>query len=168
MASCSPAWCSRSFEILDVALLRLRFQSRCGLDLDFKLPFLDGHQVINQADFLFLCSRYRLRDNGVATEEIREKDLVRGLIRLHILYHASRKPIFGLWLIRRLRHLGYELSPGTLYPLLQRLEESGQLACKKTLVDGKIRKTYRATPAGEASLDWGKARMQELFGELFE
>ena len=104
----------------------------------------------------------------MASEERGEKHLVRGLIRLHILYHASRKPIFGMWLIRRLRHQGYELSPGTLYPLLQSLEEGGQLACKKTLMDGKIRKTYRATQKGEASLDWGKARARELFGELFE
>jgi hypothetical protein len=30
-------------EILDVALLRLRFQSSCGLDLDLNLPLLNTH-----------------------------------------------------------------------------------------------------------------------------
>ena len=99
---------------------------------------------------------------------MQENDLVRGLIRLHILHQASKKPIFGLWLIRELRKKGYDLSPGTLYPILQRLAESGHLAGEKTLVDGKIRKTYRATPQGKASLKWGKARARELFGELCE
>ena len=42
-ASCGPARRSHSVEILDVALLRLRFQPRCGLGLDHKLPFLNGH-----------------------------------------------------------------------------------------------------------------------------
>ena len=99
---------------------------------------------------------------------MQDKDLVRGLIRLHILHHAGKSPIFGLWMIRELRHHGYELSPGTLYPVLQRMEENGLLESDRTLVDGKIRKTYRATPDGKASLDRGKARIQELFGELFE
>jgi hypothetical protein len=36
---------SRSFVILDVAMLRLRLQKRCGLGLNQKLPFLDGHKL---------------------------------------------------------------------------------------------------------------------------
>jgi len=35
---------SRSFAILDVSL-RLRLQKRCGLGLNQKLPFLDGHKL---------------------------------------------------------------------------------------------------------------------------
>jgi hypothetical protein len=31
-----------SFAILDVALLRLRLQNRCGLGLNLNLPFLEG------------------------------------------------------------------------------------------------------------------------------
>jgi hypothetical protein len=42
-ASCGPYLRSRSFEILNVAGLRLRFQNRCGLDLNRNLPFPDGH-----------------------------------------------------------------------------------------------------------------------------
>ena len=97
---------------------------------------------------------------------MQEKNLVRGLLRFHILHRASNKPVFGLELIREFRKKGYDLSPGTLYPVLQSLAESGLLASEKTLVSGKIRKTYRATPQGDASLKWGKERVRELFGEL--
>jgi len=40
-------------------------------------------------------------------------DLSRGLIRLHILHHAAKKPVFGLWFIEELARHGYKLSPGT-------------------------------------------------------
>jgi len=43
MASFGPGRRSRSFAILDVALLRLRLQNRCGLGLNPNLPLLDGH-----------------------------------------------------------------------------------------------------------------------------
>jgi hypothetical protein len=46
MASFGPGRRSRSFAILDVALLRLRLQTRCGLGLNQNPPFLDGHQVV--------------------------------------------------------------------------------------------------------------------------
>jgi len=41
-----------------------------------------------------------------------------GFIKIHILYHASREPVYGLWLIEELERHGYRLSPGTLYPIL--------------------------------------------------
>jgi PadR family transcriptional regulator len=31
-----------------------------------------------------------------------DKELYSGMIRLHILYHASKGPIFGLWIIDEL------------------------------------------------------------------
>jgi hypothetical protein len=40
-----PRPASRSVEILDVALLRLRFQPYCGLGLNQNIPFVDGHWV---------------------------------------------------------------------------------------------------------------------------
>ncbi len=50
-----------------------------------------------------------------------------GLIRLHILHHASKEPIFGLGIIEELGRHGYRLSAGTLYPLLHGLEREGHL-----------------------------------------
>jgi hypothetical protein len=58
--------------------------------------------------------------------------------------------------------------PGTLYPILRRMQENGYLQSNKELVNGKIRKTYRTTPSGDQALENGKTRVKELFGELFE
>jgi PadR family transcriptional regulator PadR len=49
------------------------------------------------------------------------------MIRLHILYHAARAPVFGLGIIEELARHGYKLSPGTLYPLLHGMERKGYL-----------------------------------------
>ncbi|WP_445920593.1 PadR family transcriptional regulator, partial [Klebsiella oxytoca] len=49
------------------------------------------------------------------------------MIRLHILHHAAKEPVFGLGIIEELRHHGYQLSPGTLYPMLHGMEKKGYL-----------------------------------------
>ena len=97
-----------------------------------------------------------------------QTEFVSGFIRLHILYHASRGPVFGLELIRELRRHGYELSPGTLYPILHGMEERGYLRSSRTLSSGKIRRVYRATASGRRALGEARAKVRELFGELFE
>lgn len=97
-----------------------------------------------------------------------DRDIYPGLIRLHILHHAAEEAIFGLGMMEELRRHGYELSPGTLYPILHRMEEKGQLSSREVRVNGKIRRTYRATRFGRKALRDAKVKLQELFGELFE
>lgn len=94
--------------------------------------------------------------------------LFSGLIRLHVLYHASQEPVFGLEMIRELRRHGYELSAGTLYPLLHGMERGGFLKSKRELWNGHFRRFYRVTPLGRQALSEGQAKVRELFGELFE
>jgi PadR family transcriptional regulator, regulatory protein PadR len=96
-----------------------------------------------------------------------ENEFFTGFIRLHILYHASEDSIFGLGILRELRRHGYELSPGTLYPLLHRMEERGILKSEKELVAGKIRRVYRITESGRQALLEAGEKVKELFGELF-
>ena len=96
------------------------------------------------------------------------RNLYSGLIRLHVLHHACRKPFFGFWMIEELAHHGYRLSPGTLYPMLSAMERNGLLRSSRQQIDGKLRRMYRATPAGRAALRTAKERVRELFGELFE
>ena len=55
------------------------------------------------------------------------RELFHGLIRIHVLLHASHEPIFGLGMMRELRHHGYRIGPGTLYPLLHGMEQAGLL-----------------------------------------
>jgi PadR family transcriptional regulator PadR len=56
-----------------------------------------------------------------------DRYLYAGLIRLHLLHHAVKEPIYGLAMIEELGRHGYKLSAGTLYPILHGLEEKGYL-----------------------------------------
>lgn len=97
-----------------------------------------------------------------------DRDLYSGLIRLHILHHAEREPIFGLGMIEELARHGYRLSAGTLYPVLHGLEAKGYLRSKRQRNGTKIRRVYHATPAGRRALAASRAKVRELFGEMFE
>jgi PadR family transcriptional regulator PadR len=97
-----------------------------------------------------------------------DKDLYGGLIRLHVLHHASHGPIFGLWVIEELREHGYRLSPGTLYPMLHGMETKGYLRSTELRQGRRIRRLYRITPVGRAALAKARKKVRELFGELFE
>lgn len=61
-----------------------------------------------------------------------QREILLGFWKAHILHHASQGPVVGQWMLRELRRHGYEVSPGTIYPLLARLEERGWLKCKTT------------------------------------
>jgi PadR family transcriptional regulator PadR len=93
-------------------------------------------------------------------------DLFLGFVKLHILYHAGREPVYGLWLIEELTEHGYRLSPGTLYPILHGLQEDRLLTSETRVVEGKARKYYRLTSAGRKALEEGKKKAQELLREL--
>lgn len=99
---------------------------------------------------------------------MRERELYHGLIRLHILHHAAKSPVFGLWIIEELNHHGYRLSPGTIYPILHAMERRGYLTSRQQLHDGRIRRVYDATGLGREMLEQAKEKVRELFGELFE
>lgn len=71
-------------------------------------------------------------------------------------------------MIEELRRHGYELSAGTLYPILHGLEQKGFLRSAKERVGRTERRVYRATPAGRKALVATKTKVRELFGELFE
>jgi DNA-binding PadR family transcriptional regulator len=90
------------------------------------------------------------------------------LIRLHILHHAAREPVFGLWLIGELQHHGYRIGPGTLYPILHGLEARKLLRSTLQRNGSVVRRLYSITPAGLRTLQRAKGRVRELFGEIFQ
>jgi DNA-binding PadR family transcriptional regulator len=102
----------------------------------------------------------------ITISDIIKRTFFLGFIRLHILYHASREPIFGLDMIRELERHGYHLSPGTLYPILHALEQDGFLRSEKKVVAGKVRKYYTATVEGRAALDTALVKARELIEEI--
>lgn len=89
-----------------------------------------------------------------------------GFVRMHVLYHAAREPVFGVEMMEELRRHGYEIGAGTLYPLLHQLEKAGYLSAHAEVVGGKQRKYYRATPAGVEALDAAKSKLRELIKEV--
>jgi len=97
-----------------------------------------------------------------------ETFLFGGLIRLHVLRHAAREPIYGLAMIQELVRRGYRLSAGTLYPVLHGMEERGLLVSEQVRVGRVRRRLYRATPAGQTALAAARQRARELLAELSE
>lgn len=91
-----------------------------------------------------------------------------GFIKIHILHHAAQEPIYGLAMIEELERHGYEISPGTLYPVLHKLEGKGYLAQEERVVQGKVRKYYTATEEGRATLADVKEKIAELVDEVLE
>jgi PadR family transcriptional regulator len=94
------------------------------------------------------------------------QDFFLGFVKIHILYHASKAPIYGVEILEELGRHGYRLSPGTLYPALHRLEREGYLAVKKKVVEGKVRKYYSATEQGLAVLGESRKKISELVDEV--
>lgn len=101
-------------------------------------------------------------------EERIYRKLFLGFIQMHILYHASKEPIYGSWMLEELEGHGYNISAGTLYPLLRSMEESGLLEREERNVGGKIRKYYRSTDKGREVLDEARKKAYELFKEIQE
>lgn len=95
-------------------------------------------------------------------------ELLSGLIRLHILHHAAEHEIYGQWMIDELAEHGYRLSPGTLYPMLHRMERTGYLTAREERDGRTVRKLYRATALGLEGLEVAKARLREFTGEAFK
>jgi DNA-binding PadR family transcriptional regulator len=97
-----------------------------------------------------------------------DREFFLGFIRIHILYHASKEPIFGVEIAEELARHGYSISPGTLYPLLHRLEKEGYLESSSEVVNGRVRKYYQATAEGKLVLEQSKRKIRELVTEVIE
>jgi len=102
----------------------------------------------------------------VVMEEV-TREILLGLWKIHILHHAAEEPVVGLWMLRELRHHGYEVSPGTLYPLLKRMARHGWLRCSVAARGGaRARKSYSLTERGRDVLELLREQVEELAREL--
>ncbi|HEY0858955.1 MAG TPA: PadR family transcriptional regulator [Albitalea sp.] len=97
-----------------------------------------------------------------------DKDLYAGLMRLHILHHAAHEPVFGMGIIEELRRHGYQMSAGTVYPMLHGLEKKGYLRSRQERNGRHERRVYDITAGGRAALADARSKVKELFGELLE
>ena len=97
-----------------------------------------------------------------------DKFLYSGLIRLHILHHAAKEPLYGFWMVEELQRHGYKLSTGTLYPILHGMEKKGYLRSHVEREGKTSRRIYQSTVLGKRALKSALGKVRELFRELVE
>lgn len=96
-----------------------------------------------------------------------EREILLAFWKVHILHHAESQPVYGQWVIHELRHHGYEVSPGTLYPLLNRMKDRGWLELAASADTGpRARKEYTLTARGRQVLGLLRAQIAELHREV--
>jgi DNA-binding PadR family transcriptional regulator len=105
--------------------------------------------------------------------DLNDAPLVREVLlnfwKIHILHHAAGGGVYGQWMIGELRRHGYDISPGTLYPLLRRMEGHGWLKpVHKTVTNVHSRKEYRLTMLGAQALELIRAQLKELCREVLD
>lgn len=94
---------------------------------------------------------------GLVDEITRDPQLLKGILPTLVLAALARQESYGYELVVRLRDAGLtEIAPGTVYPVLTRLERDGSLdAHLVASSSGPARKYYRPTAAGRARLTDG-------------
>ena len=101
--------------------------------------------------------------------DIVTREILLSFWKVHILHHAAEGPIYGQWIADELRRHGYNISPGTLYPLLKRMEKNGWLKCiQRRNSSRNARKEYRLTNDGAKILTLLRAQVEELYREVIE
>jgi DNA-binding PadR family transcriptional regulator len=96
------------------------------------------------------------------------REFLRGAVDLHILHHAAEEEIHGAWMSKELAEHGYEISPGTLYPTLHRLEAEGLLTSRKAVEEGHARRVYKITADGRKALRRMRRALRELADEVLD
>jgi PadR family transcriptional regulator len=95
------------------------------------------------------------------------REILLSFWKVHILHHAGEEPLHGQWILTELRRHGYEISPGTLYPLLQRMERLGWLEGRSDPGGGRrARKDYSLTARGQKVLGLVRQQLRELHREV--
>ncbi len=95
------------------------------------------------------------------------REILLAFWKVHILHHASEEPLHGQWMLKELHEHGYQISPGTLYPLLARMERLGWLKSKTDRRAGpRARKDYTLTAEGKKVLAHVREQIAELYREV--
>src|SRR3989304_2945003 len=95
------------------------------------------------------------------------REIMLSFWKVHILHHAGKGPVVGQWMLQELRRHGYEVSPGTMYPLLQRMERNGWLRSVVAAPGGVgAPRSYYLTDKGRDVLEIVLAQLEELRSEV--
>lgn len=77
-----------------------------------------------------------------------DTQLKRGLLDICVLAAIKNEDSYGYKIIKDIKPY-LTISESTLYPILRRLEEAGHLTVRSEEFNGRLRKYYRITPAGQ-------------------
>jgi DNA-binding PadR family transcriptional regulator len=106
---------------------------------------------------------------GSSVPDLVTREILLSFWKVHILHHAAERSIYGQWIAEELRRHGYSISPGTLYPLLKRMEANGWLKTRESgNSSSHSRKEYRLTKDGAKVLTFLRAQVKELYREVVE
>ncbi|MGH9407913.1 MAG: PadR family transcriptional regulator [Vicinamibacterales bacterium] len=95
------------------------------------------------------------------------REILLSFWKIHILHHAAERPIVGQWMLEELREHGYCVSPGTLYPVLRRMEARGWLRSRRDADRGpRARREYTLTSEGQEALSIVRGFLRELTREV--
>lgn len=94
------------------------------------------------------------------------REILGAFWKIHILHHAAEGAIAGNWMLKELREHGYDISPGTLYPMLRRLAERGWLEEDVAAAGARRIRLYRITDEGRAVLRLVRQQLRELQSEV--
>ena len=91
-----------------------------------------------------------------------DREFTTGFIKLYALWRASKGETFGVQIMEEMRNLGFKVGPGSLYPTLHKLLEEKDVTVTNRLVNGKVRKCYRATAKGRKEAEEVVERLSSL------
>ena len=83
------------------------------------------------------------------------KGFIRGMLPLYLLLALRDRPVHGTELIRSLSAMSghtWQPSPGSVYPVLRRLEEEGLLSGRWRRSQGAPQRVYKLTAEGRRQL----------------
>ena len=85
----------------------------------------------------------------------------KGVLDACVLYALKGGESYGYKILSDLKDI-IDISESTLYPILKRLEAAGALKTYSREFNGRLRRYYYLTPAGEAKLEEYKDDFEEV------
>ncbi len=96
-----------------------------------------------------------------------DRDFLRGFVKIYTLWRSGQEEVYGAQIAEEMKQLGFELSPGTLYPALHALRAERDVTVRDRIVDGKRRKCCRVTAKGRRELAELQDRLAVLMRKVF-
>jgi PadR family transcriptional regulator PadR len=120
--------------------------------------------------------RYRWRRTTIGMAAPRQRtDMLKGALRMLVLKTLALEPRHGVGIADRIKQITrgtFDVGPGSLFPVLHRLEQEGLIDGEWTVTpEGRRAKYYRMTQAGSRQLaaekkKWAKVAL--AIGQILE